>query len=101
MGTTFRMSATDLYDATAPWDCQRTEFANLHVCRAGNCGGIAHRGDEFCARCRDEIDALRQMPPWRPKRPRKWPRAQLSQKLHACVARMRVPGSGVFLGTRR
>ena len=73
MGTTFRLSATSLFDATAPWDFGRTEFANLRVCRAGNCGGTAHRGDEFCARCRDEIDALREMPLRRPKQRRKWP----------------------------
>lgn len=71
MGTTFQLSAIDLYDVDELWDedgIQPSELRNLRVCRATNCDDFAHHGDDFCPKCRDEIDALREMPPWGRKR---------------------------------
>ena len=66
MSTTFQPSAIDLFDLDASWDGEEVEareLRDLRVCRSMNCDDLAHRGDEFCPRCRDEIDALRAMPP--------------------------------------
>ena len=69
MGTTFQLSAIDLYDVDALWDEEAAaEFTDLRVCRSTNCDDFAHHGDDFCPKCRDEIDALREMPPWGRKR---------------------------------
>ena len=64
MGTTFQLSAIDLYDVDASWDeqeIQSGELTNLRVCRSTNCDDFAYGGDDFCPRCRDEIDALQEM----------------------------------------
>jgi len=71
MGTIFQLSAIDLYDVNGLWDdIQPSELRNLRVCRSTNCDDFAHHGDDFCPRCRDEIDALREMRPWGLKRRR-------------------------------
>ena len=73
MGTTFQPSAIDLYDVDAPWDADgihTSDLVGLRVCRSTNCDDFAPGEDDFCPRCRDEIDALREMPPWGLKRRR-------------------------------
>ena len=72
MGT-FQLSAIDLYDVDALWDeegIQSNELASLRVCRSTNCDDFAHGGDDFCPRCRDEIDALHEMYARTPRRRR-------------------------------
>jgi hypothetical protein len=71
MGTTFQLSAIDLYDVDALWDEEAAaELADLRVCRSTNCDDFAHGGDDFCPRCRDEIDALHEMYARTPRRRR-------------------------------
>lgn len=71
MGTTFQLSAIDLYDVDALWDEEAAaELTDLRVCRATNCDDFAHGGDDFCPRCRDEIDALHEMYARTPRRRR-------------------------------
>jgi hypothetical protein len=72
MVTTFQLSAFDLYDADASWDedlLEHREAADLRLCSVSNCDDLADHGDEFCSRCRDEIDAVREMPRRRAHRP--------------------------------
>ena len=74
--TTLQMSAIDLYDvgALSGEDPIVSREADLRLCRVSNCDDFADRGDEFCARCRDEIDAVRAMPARREWRSRRaWP----------------------------
>jgi hypothetical protein len=62
MTTTFQLSAINLFDVAALWDedtVESRELADLRVCRVSNCDDFADGGDEFCPRCRDEIDAVR------------------------------------------
>ena len=62
MTTTFQLSAIDLFDVAALWDedtVESRELADLRLCRVSNCDDFAGGGDEFCPRCRDEIDAVR------------------------------------------
>jgi hypothetical protein len=71
MGTTFQLSAIDLYDVDALWDEEAAaELMDLRVCRSTNCDDFAHGGDDFCPRCRDEIDALHEMYARTPRRRR-------------------------------
>ncbi len=71
MGTTFQLSAIDLYDVDALWDEEEAgEVTDLRVCRSTNCDDFAHGGDDFCPRCRDEIDALHEMYARTPRRRR-------------------------------
>jgi hypothetical protein len=71
MGTTFQLSAIDLYDVDALWDEEAAgELTDLRVCRSTNCDDFAHGGDDFCPRCRDEIDALHEMYARTPRRRR-------------------------------
>ena len=65
MATTFQLSAIDLYDVDASWDddsIHPRELADLRLCRVSNCDDFADHGDEFCPRCREEIDAVREIP---------------------------------------
>ena len=68
--TTFQLSAIDLYDVGALWgeDPIESREADLRLCRVSNCDDFADGGDEFCPRCRDEIDAVRAMPARRASR---------------------------------
>ena len=71
MTTTFQLSAIDLFDVAALWDedtVESRELANLRICRVSNCDDFADGGDQFCPRCRDEIDAVRAMPARRAER---------------------------------
>ena len=70
--TTFQLSAIDLFDAGALWGDDPIDsrgLADLRLCRVSNCDDFADGSDEFCPRCRDEIDAVRALPP-RPSRRR-------------------------------
>jgi hypothetical protein len=60
--TTYQLSAIDLYDVNALWGedpIESRELADLRVCRVSNCDDFADGHDEFCLRCRDEIEAVR------------------------------------------
>ena len=62
MATTFQLSAIDLYDIDALWgnEAESRDLAGLRLCSVTNCDDFADGGDEFCPRCRDEIDAVRE-----------------------------------------
>ena len=62
MTTTSQQSAIDLYDVDALWgegSIAPRKLADLRLCRVSNCDDFADGGDEFCPRCREEIDAVR------------------------------------------
>jgi hypothetical protein len=72
MSTTCELSAADLWSEDLEWDAQGIhiiELRNLRICRARNCDAFAGHDDDFCPRCRDEFDAVREMS-WNPSRGR-------------------------------